>query len=113
MLIPRQPRAKKPLIGQILHVQLYAGASPAAAYTAAAAAYGLYYEGPWGQMSGGVQAFGDTVLEHMFSEGANYREIMDAGRAARDLLDEYIPKSAAVTEAVGNSSTETPPSTSG
>lgn len=113
MLIPRQPRDKKPLIGQILRINVYISEHSEGFYTGYAAAYGLHMDGPWGPMTGDVQAFGDVVLEHMLSEGANYREIAEAGRAALNALNAYIPTTAAVTEAVGNSSTETPPSTSG
>ena len=112
MLIPRQPRTRPALIGQILRINNYLAAKEAI-YTAHAAAYGLYYDGPWGDMTADVQAFGDVVLEHMFSEGGTYREVLESGGEAFNILKQRLPGQAAVTETVGNSPTTPPASTSG
>ena len=113
-MIERKPR-KALLNGPILRINQYIGGLPEGTYSGFAAAYGYYYDGPWGTLSGvkTVGDFGDEVLEHMIGEGASLMQILEAGNTALKEMNKRLPKQAAVTEAVGNSPTSPEPSTSG
>ena len=113
-MIERKPR-RAILNGPILRINQYIAGIPEGTYSGLAAAYGYYFDGPWGTLSGvkTVGDFGDEVLEHMIGEGGDLRAVLEAGNAALKALNERLPKQAAVTEAVGNSPTNPEPLTSG
>ena len=103
-MIARERRPGINPLGLILRINNYVGMHPDAVFSMFAAAYGVTYDGPWGRPGDSIVAFGDTVLEHMISEGADLDEVAAVGRPCLDALLERIPKQSAVTEAVGNSS---------